>query len=398
MLLGGEMSRTSDLLTQGRPAKVSRTPSDTACLVYSAQAVDLATSAAGARYCHPRVWLETRTLGPLKPGAVRTRMLRAGLCGTDIHLVECIADGRIRCTSPLNIPPAGRVIGHEGVGVVEQVGGEVFGIQPGDVVCCESIATCGMCVPCRRGHFNQCIDAQLLGLQADGLFAERVDLPARLVHPVNDLADSVAALDGLACVEPAAVAFLACQNARLVPGESVLVQGGGPIGYLAALLARTVFGAGHVCLSEPEGFRREHARAAADITVTPAGLEELDRSFDVLLEASGALDGLDRRLECLRPNGRVVLLARTGAPLAIHRVDEIITKSLTIVGSRGHLGGAFAAILQLIRDGRLDLRQVVTRVVPGLEGLRLALADPAGITARECKVIADLTAVGADET
>jgi (R,R)-butanediol dehydrogenase/meso-butanediol dehydrogenase/diacetyl reductase len=364
------------------------------CVVYSAQAVVNSRECVGSLFREPRVWLESRNLGRLKPGWLRLRMLRVGLCGTDLHLMETAEDGRIRCTSPLSIPPEGRLIGHEGVGRVEAVGSGVHHVQPGDVVCCESIISCGVCVPCRRGHFNQCERAELLGLQTDGLFADRVDLPAGLAHRVNDLAESVAGRDGLACVEPAAVAFLACQNARLAPGEAVLVQGGGPIGYLTALLARTVFGAGHVCVSEPGAYRREHARSVADITVTPSELHGLEREFDVLIEASGALGGVDRQLEVMRPNGRVVLLARTGTPLEITRVDAMITRSLSIMGSRGHLGGAFDAILGLLRSGRLELRQVVTQVVPGLSGLKVALENPGSIAARECKVIADLEEAG----
>ena len=195
-------------------------------------------------------------------------------------------------------------------------------------------------------------------------------------------------------MEPAAVAFLACQQAGLAPGDHVLVLGGGPIGYLAALLARQVFGAADVCLSEPQAVRRELARQACDSAVTPAELAMGTATFDVVIEASGALSQLDSLLPRLRANSRIVLLARTGTPLAITRVDELITKAITMRGSRGHLGGAFGAVLELVRRGRLDLRQVVTRVVTGLDGLVAALRDPGQIVRSECKVVADLEGEG----
>lgn len=338
----------------------------------------------------PRVRLESRPVPAPGVGELSIRMLRLGICGTDIHLLETNSDGQIRCTSPFSIPTQGRVIGHEGLGIVEQVGPGLAGWQPGDFASLESIVTCGDCPACRRGHFNQCTQAALVGLQRDGLFCERVVVPARLAHQVNDLAGSPAERDGLACVEPAAVAFLACQQARLTPGDHVLVLGGGPIGYLAALLARQVFGAATVCLSEPQAFRRELARQACDRVVTPEELDRGTESFDVVIEAAGALSVIDTLLPRLRPNSRIVLLARTGTPLAITRVDEIITKAITLCGSRGHLGGAFGAVLELMRRGRLDLRQVVTRVVSGLDGLATALRDPGQIVRAECKVVADL--------
>jgi threonine 3-dehydrogenase len=342
------------------------------------------------RYRDPRISIESRPLNELKPGHLRVRMLRVGICGTDLHLVEQNSEGFILCTSPMIIPADGRIIGHEGVGVVEAVGPGSGMWAPGDVICCESIIVCGTCPRCRRGSFNQCDQAKLLGLEQDGLFTERADIPARLAHRVNDLARSAAALDGLACVEPAAVSLLACQNARVSPGDSVLVLGGGPIGYFAALLARRFFGASHVCVSDPSGNRRDFAGSVCDVVIDPEQLPSVSRPIDVVIEAAGALDQLDPLLARMNGNGRLVLLARTESSLTITSVHHLISKSLHLIGSRGHLGGAFDAILNLARDGRLDLQQVVTRVVSGLDGLSAALLDPAGLVANDCKVIAEL--------
>lgn len=365
-------------------------------LVYAADlSADLSPTSAPARliprFRNPRLWMESRPLPPLRGDMLRLRMLRVGICGTDLHLLEQDAEGLVRCTSPLSIPENGRIIGHEGVGVVEAIGPDVTSFHVGEVVSCESIVTCGVCKSCRRGHFNQCAEAQLLGLQSNGLFAEWADVPSRLAHRVDDLAASDGGLDSLACVEPAAVAFLACQNARVRAGESVLVIGGGPIGYYAAMLAGQQFGASRVSLVERSDFRRQFAGKVADTTARCDELVDRGLSFDVVIEAAGALSELDTLLSAMRPNGRIVLLARIGTPLAITRVDEMITKSLTIVGSRGHLGGAFDAILSLMRAGRIDLRQAVTRSVVGLSGLLEALQDPAEIASRECKVVADLS-------
>lgn len=362
-----------------------------AAVVFRAEPwIDQLDGASNRGWTNPHVVLERRSVPSPAAGQLLIRLLRVGICGTDLHLLETRPDGRIRCSSPFTIPAEGRVIGHEGVGVVAAVGPDTPLWHAGDLACLESILVCGECVPCRRGMFNQCARASLLGLQTDGLFQEWVVVPSRLAHRVNDLAGSPAERDGLACVEPAAVAFLACQNARVAPADHVLVIGGGPIGYLAALLARQVFGAARVTLSEPMRLRREFARLACDVTVTPEELHAAATRFDVVIEAAGALPVIDSLLPRLKPNSRIVLLARTGTPLEIHQVDELITKGVTISGSRGHLGGAFAAVIELIRCGKLDLRQVVTRVVPGWNGLVRALEDPARLVREECKVIADL--------
>jgi (R,R)-butanediol dehydrogenase / meso-butanediol dehydrogenase / diacetyl reductase len=379
-------------LTLDVETNIARYPRQSQSLLLRADlAPDCTEHSHTTRYRNPRVSVESRPLAPLAPGHLRLRMLRVGICGTDLHLLEQSADGLIRCTSPVFIPEDGRIIGHEGIGVVEVVGPESGHLVRGDIVCCESITTCGICPRCRRGNFNQCDQAKLIGLEQDGLFAEWADIPARVAHCVNDLATSKAILSGLACVEPAAVAFLACQNARVSPGDSVLVLGGGPIGYYAAHLANKVFGASYVCLSEPSDFRRDFARKVCDAVTTPEELPYLRRRFDVVIEAAGALEQLDQLLPRINGNGRIVLLARTAANLAITGVHYLISKSLHVIGSRGHLGGAFDAILSLTREGRLDLRQVVTRVISGLDEMSDVLRDPEGLVASECKVIAELS-------
>lgn len=345
-------------------------------------------------YRDPRVWIESRSILPIRPGMVRLKMLRVGVCGTDFHLMETRSDGVIRCTSPLFVPPQGRIIGHEGVGEIVEIGQGVEDLSIGDLVCCESIQTCGLCRACRYGRFNQCDKALLMGLQTDGLFTELADVPSQMIHQVTDLVEQSSDLDGLACLEPAAVAFLACTNARVSPGDSVLVVGAGPIGYLAAQLARQVFGASRICVSEPIDFRRSHVSPLVDTAMHPRELGTLTDGFDVVIEAAGALCDINTIVSLMRPNGRIVLLARTGGCLSIDRIDDVITKSLTLVGSRGHLGGAFVALIELLRGGRLDLSQCVTRVVTGLNELLGLLQNSYEVTQQDCKVTVDLSGMG----
>ena len=352
----------------------------------------------GAASCGPqhlyrfaRTVIESRTLAPLPGSWIRVRMAWVGICGTDLHLLEAGDDGYTRCSSPSDIPPGGRILGHEGVGYVHAIGDGVDHFKPGDLVCFESIMTCHSCEKCRQGCFNQCERSRLVGMEEDGLFTEYADMPAALAHGVHDMAKTHRDLEGLACVEPAAVAYLACANARISPGEKVAVFGAGPIGFFAALMAKTIFGASRVGLTEPLTFRREFAQRASDQAYHPDEFAEDHQSYDVLIDAAGDLADVSAAIPRIKGNGRIVLLARTGQPLHVDMVDQVISKSLSLIGSRGHLGGAMHAVLSLARSGRLDLHAPITRVVEGLDGLAEVLAKPGLCQAADCKVIAKLT-------
>lgn len=349
-------------------------------------------SGANQRYRFPRITLEQRPLGKLPAGCIRVRIARAGVCGTDFHLLETAADGYTRCSSPACIPPQGRVLGHEAVGIIHAIGSGVGHLRPGDWVCLESIITCHTCPKCRQGHFNQCQDTRLLGMEEDGLFTEFADVPATLAHNVNDLAQTNRQLEALVCVEAAAVAYLACQNARLQPGESMAILGAGPIGFYVALLARRCFGASRVTLVEPSAFRHKFAAdaAIADRVLQPAEFASDDQPCDVLVDAAGDLAAVSHAIPRLNGNGRIILLSRTGGAFVTDHVDQIISRSLHVIGSRGHLGGAFESVLALCRSRRLDLRAPVTHVVAGLGPLADILAHPARFMANQCKIVVDL--------
>ena len=169
----------------------------------------------------------------------------------------------------------------------------------------------------------------------------------------------------------------------------MVVFGAGPIGALAALLGKSVFGAARVYVVEPVAFRREFVRRWCDRAYD---VEEFfadpPREIDVLIEASGAMENVSRSFRRLNANGRVALLARSGQPLSLDAIDYMITNAVSIIGSRGHLCGAFAKIISLYQSGRLPLEQIVTGVVDGPEGLCALLQEPRRIFDENCKVLA----------
>ena len=324
-------------------------------------------------------------------------MLYAGICGTDIQVVQTDPEsGYSMGSAPLAINEAGRVLGHEGVGRVLSVGAGVKHVGPGCYVTFESIITCHVCAACRRGNYNQCEQAILLGMEQDGLFGKMVDLPAQLAHDVSDLAQSDAGLRAAACIEPASCAHVAASIARVSPGDRVVIFGGGPIGYFSAMLCRELFGAAAVHLVEPAEFRRNFARQWADqvYTVEDFFTTQIQHRFDVVIEASGVTRNIERVFRRMGSNSRIVLLARSGQPLSIHDVDHMITNNVSVSGSRGHLGGAFGNLLRLYRNGRLPLHDAVTATIDGLEALKTSLEQPAAILDTNCKVLCDITASG----
>lgn len=208
-------------------------------------------------YKHPKLEIQNREVNKLDENNIRLQMLYVGICGSDLHLVkENYETGYIRSSAPMFIPEEGRVIGHEGVGKVLEVGENVKHIQKGMIVALESILVCNQCEPCKRGKFNQCKNAKLIGLEVDGVMGEIVDINFSLAHDITHYIKKQSDLRAMSCIEPAGVALDACEAADIKPGDRILIFGGGAIGALSAMLCKKVFGASTVSVVEPIEFRR----------------------------------------------------------------------------------------------------------------------------------------------
>jgi len=340
-------------------------------------------------YKHPKISVEKRTLTALDSDSIRVRMIYAGLCGTDVHLMESDPKtGYIRSSAPATIPDTGRVIGHEGIGKVLAVGENVRHLSEGAIVTFESIIVCHYCDVCRRGQFNQCRNAKLLGLETDGIFGEIVDVPAMLAHDVTAIIRTDRDLQAIACVEPAGVAYVACQNTRVTGGDVVVIFGAGPIGVFAAMLCKTIFGASSVSIVEPVAFRREFAEKWCDRVYD---VEEFfanpPDSIDVVIEASGDLQNINKIFRNVNANGRIALLARSGTSLVLDAMDHMITNAISIMGSRGHLCGAFTDIINLYKQGRLPLHKIVTHILDGTQAFEDLVGAANKILNENCKLL-----------
>jgi len=340
-------------------------------------------------YRNSRVSVQKRILGDLQPSDIRVEMLYAGVCGTDVHLLTNHSEtGYICCSSPSEIPVTGRVIGHEGVGRVLATGANVQHVKPGNYITMESILVCNCCVPCKKGKFNQCFNAKLLGMEKDGVFGSVVDIPGMITHDITELIKSEQDLHALACIEPASVAYVACENAKITPGDVVLVFGAGPIGVLSAMISKEVFGASEVHIVEPVPFRREFAKQWADYVYNEEEFfTQSSQKVDIVFEASGCLENVNRVFRRINPNGSVVLLARMGETFFLEHVDHMITNEISIVGSRGHLCGAFSNILNLYKRGKISPADIITKIIHGQEELCALFNEKEQIINENCKVL-----------
>jgi threonine dehydrogenase-like Zn-dependent dehydrogenase len=344
------------------------------------------------RYIDPILHIKSKNL-PEKPspGMVRLEMSYVGICGTDIELVSTNpATNEIRSSVPLEIGMDGRIIGHEGIGRVIDTGDSRTGFTIGEWAVPSSVLNCGNCGPCLAGMPNQCRNAKLLGTQIDGLFADIVDIPGKLLVNMTGYIRNPEDIFALSALEPAATSLQACERALMKQSDRVIVFGAGPIGAYCAMLAKLVYGCRSVSVVEPSEDRRTRISLWAD--ELSASLSDIGASgtYDVLIEASGHLENLSRLFPQLDPGARAVLLARSGEPLMLDHVDHMITNAVSITGCRGQLGGYMNRVAELYTRGVVPLGALMDCVGEGIGTVKKLLENSEAIRVRHCKSIIKL--------
>jgi threonine 3-dehydrogenase len=292
------------------------------------------------------------------PGQVKLRVLRAGLCGTDLHLHDWDDWAAATVRTPL-------VLGHEFYGEVVEVGDGVVGIAAGDRASGEGHIVCGRCRNCRAGRRHVCIHTVGLGVNTDGAFADFVVLPAANVwlQPPSIDPDLGAIFDPLGNATHTALQW------PLV-GEDVLITGAGPIGVMAAAIARHA-GARHIVVTDLSDFRLSLAAAVGADRVVNARTGRLvdaqrdlgmQEGFDIGLEMSGSPAAVAEML-----GARVAML---GLPKDSYAIDwsRVITHMITLKGIYGremfetwYLMSSMLATSDVLAD---RIRSVITHRFP----------------------------------
>jgi alcohol dehydrogenase len=293
------------------------------------------------------------------PGDALVRVTLAGICGTDLHVVA----GHFKGVTP------GSIVGHEFAGDVIAVGAGVNRIKVGDHVAASDFTACGVCRWCARGDHWECPDRAFFGTgesfgpALSGAQAEVVRAPfadTTLAKIPKGVSDEAAILVG----DNLATGWAAIERARLEPGETVAIIGGGAVGQLASLAAQAA-GAAAVIVIEPSETRRRFARANGALPANPQEARALIGSLtdgdgaDVVIEAVGTAATLTGTFDLVRKRGRIVSVGAHATeqwpmPLARCFADEI-TLSFAI----GDAIRLRPKLFSLIRSGVLDPTVVV---------------------------------------
>lgn len=287
------------------------------------------------------------------------KIKKTAICGTDVHIYNW--DEWSQKTVPV-----GMTVGHEYVGTVAAIGDGVRGFAIGDRVSGEGHITCGYCRNCRAGRRHLCRNTTGVGVNRPGAFAEYLSIPADNAFKIPDeVSDDMAAI-----FDPFGNAVHTALSFDLV-GEDVLITGAGPIGMMAAAVAKHA-GARHVVITDINDYRLELAANMGATRTVNSSKEDLSdvmqqlgmsEGFDVGLEMSGVPVAFNGMLKAMNHGGKIALL---GIPPGDMPIDwnQVIFKGLIIKGIYGReMFETWYKMAALIQSG-LDLTPMITHVLP----------------------------------
>jgi threonine 3-dehydrogenase len=333
----------------------------------------------------PGLWIEDVPEPGVGINDVLIRVLRTGICGTDLHIHSWDRWAR-------SVVPVGLVVGHEFVGEIVEVGSNVSDFRVGDVVSGEGHVVCGRCRNCMAGRRHLCAHTEGVGVTRPGAFAEYIVLPMTNVwHHAAGIEHDVAAIfDPFGNAVHTALSFS-------VLGEDVLITGAGPIGLMAAAVVRHA-GARHVVITDVNEHRlglAETMDVTRAVDVRRDSIADVQRElgmqegFDVGLEMSGNPAALHDLLANMAHGGRIAMLGIPADDVAIDW-NAVVFKMLTIKGIYGReMYETWYAMTVMLQSG-LDIAPVIThRFAAG--DFEEAFATAAG--GRAGKVLLDWTAL-----
>ena len=281
------------------------------------------------------------------PGEVVARPVHTGICGTDLELVAGVVDPAYT-RYPL-------VPGHEWSGIIESVGPDVTGLEPGQPVIAEGIIPDRVCAQCVQGQTNLCLVYDELGFTRAGAAADQVLLPAQVVHV---LSPRVSLLDA-ALAEPAAVGWRAVGRGQPRPGEQIAVVG--TLALITTHLLR-LFSPAELIVC---GQRPAQAGLAAELGATGFDLAPPATSFDLVIEAAGTPGAVERAFGLARRGGRVVLVGLAGHNVTAGLpIDDVVNNDLLISASFAYTSAAWAEVTALLSAGQIRLSPLVTHRFP----------------------------------
>ena len=302
--------------------------------------------------------LEDRPIPEVKaPTDAVVKIVKTTICGTDLHILK----GDVPTCSP------GRILGHEGVGVVEKTGPGVATFRPGDRVLISCISACGKCEYCRRGMYSHCTTGGwILGNEIDGTQAEYVRIPHAdtSLYPIPAGADEEA-LVMLSDILPTGFEC-GVLNGRVEPGSTVAIVGGGPIG-LAALLTAQFYSPAEIIVIDLDDNRLQVAkRFGATATVNAAGGKAAEtvmkmtggRGVDTAIEAVGVPASFATCEDIVAPGGTIANVGVHGAKVDLH-LERLWSRNITITTRLGDTVTT-PMLLKTVQSRKIDPKQLIT--------------------------------------
>lgn len=300
------------------------------------------------------LWLDEVPVPQIGINDVLIKVLKTSICGTDVHIYNWDAWAQKTITPPMTI-------GHEFVGKIVEMGSNVHDFKIGDIVSAEGHVVCGRCRNCLAGRRHLCNAPKGIGVNRDGAFAEYISVPVTNVW----YAEESIPLDILSCFDPLGNAVHTALSFNLV-GEDILITGAGPIGCMAAGVARQV-GARHIVVTDINPARLALAeKMGATLTIdvqnhTIADVQKqlgMKEGFDVGMEMSGSPQALKDMIANMAHGGKIALLGIL-PPTEIDW-DHIVFNGLTLKGIYGRLMyETWYKVTMLIQRG-LDISPLIT--------------------------------------
>lgn len=279
------------------------------------------------------------------------------ICGTDLHILK----GDVPTISD------GRILGHEGVGIIEEAGKDVLNFKKGDKVLISLITSCGRCDFCKKAMYSHCSNGGWqLGNKIDGTQAEYVRIPyadTGLYRLSPEVDDEAAVM--LSCILPTG---LECGtlNGQVKPGDTVAIIGAGPVG-LAALLTAQLYSPAEIIMIDLDDNRLEVARSfgATQVVNSANGkaaqrVMELtqDAGVDVAIEAVGIAATFDICQAIIAPGGHIANVGVHGKPVVLH-LEKLWSSNITLT-TRLVDAGTTPMLLKMVESGRLDAKKLVS--------------------------------------
>jgi L-gulonate 5-dehydrogenase len=304
---------------------------------------------------HNLVEVEVEKAELKSPTDVLVKVKRVGICGTDMHIYHG--------TNPLATLP--RVVGHEVAGEVVAVGEEVDKLKKDDHVVIEPISYCGSCYACRKGRPNVCSNLSVFGVHEDGGLREYIVLSEKQLHLVN----KSLSWDDIVLAEPYTIGAQATWRGNVEKGDSVLIQGAGPIGICILKLAK-MKGAS-VMMTDLNEERLQFAKESGADTVVQAGREDVRtrvkewtnrEGVNIVIDAVCLPSTFELSVDVVSQAGNIVVLGFDERPASIPQLP-ITKKEVTITGSRLQTN-QFSTIVQYLNEGKLSHNGLITHKFP----------------------------------